>query len=470
MSKETGRSARLAQTSDALEGGALRLYESIIMGVAGTAPAFSIAATTGVLIALVGTTAPGSLLYAGLMIAGIALAYLYLNRLNANSGAAYVWVGQVFHPMLGFFAGWAVLVATVIFMVSATLPGAAATLTLIAPAHAKDPNWQTATAAVWLIVISAIVLKGIRITSFVQVVMTLVELVILIGITAAAIVHFAATPAHAPTVDWFRLSSPSFSAFSSAMLIAIFFFWGWDVTANLNEETRDAGSIPGVAAVASVAVTLMLFVLFMVAVLMGLTDAEIRQAGPNVIFALTEKLLPQPYSQIAILGVLLSTIGTLETNILQFTRTLYSQGRDGTLHPRYARVHHKWKTPWVATLVIAGVGLVLLLASTYIGGVNEAMSASINAVGIDVAYYYGFAGIACAWHYRRTCKESLSKAALLVLWPAAGALLLLAVVISGVAQLDVMAKVFGVGGMVIGVLPWVANVRRRRRASSPHRP
>ncbi|CEJ17410.1 probable amino acid transporter transmembrane protein [Ralstonia solanacearum IPO1609] len=116
-----------------LEGQALGLAESVVMGVAGTAPAFSIAATTATLIGAVGPLAPASLLYCGLIMFGVTFAYLHLNRLNPSAGAAYAWVGAIFNRTLGFFAGWALLVASVVFMVSGTIPAATATLTLIAP-------------------------------------------------------------------------------------------------------------------------------------------------------------------------------------------------------------------------------------------------------------------------------------------------------------------------------------------------
>ncbi|MGB8517782.1 MAG: hypothetical protein WCD45_07820, partial [Gallionella sp.] len=106
----------------------LGIGESIVMGVAGTAPAFSIAATTATLAAAVGTLAPASLLYCGLIMFGVTFAYLHLNHLNPNAGASYAWVGNIFNPVLGFFAGWALLVASSVFMVSATIPAATATL------------------------------------------------------------------------------------------------------------------------------------------------------------------------------------------------------------------------------------------------------------------------------------------------------------------------------------------------------
>ena len=46
-----------------LAANSLGIVESIIMGTAGTAPAFSISAATATLVAAIGTLAPASILY-----------------------------------------------------------------------------------------------------------------------------------------------------------------------------------------------------------------------------------------------------------------------------------------------------------------------------------------------------------------------------------------------------------------------
>ena len=94
------------------------------MGVAGTAPAFSVAVTTATIVAAVGVLSVGSILYCGLIMFGITLAFIHLSKITPNAGAAYAWVGHVFGPRWGFFAGWGLLVASVFFMVSATIPAA----------------------------------------------------------------------------------------------------------------------------------------------------------------------------------------------------------------------------------------------------------------------------------------------------------------------------------------------------------
>ncbi|MDB5889080.1 MAG: amino acid permease family protein [Rhodocyclales bacterium] len=438
---------------------ALGVGESIVMGVAGTAPAFSIAATTAALMAAVGTLAPASLLYCGLIMFGVAFAYMHLNSINPNAGASYAWVGAAFHPALGFFAGWALLVASAVFMVSGTIPAATATLSLIRPDLANDPHWVTAIAALWLLAVSAVIIKGIKPTSYTQVAMSVVELLILLLIIVAAVIRYGAAPAHVPTLAWLSATQFTPQLFATGALTALFFFWGWDVTVNLNEETRDAAHAPGRGAMWAMVIVLLLFMAFASVTLLVLSDKEIEQSSTNIVLAVADKLFPKPWSYMAVIAVMLSTIGTLETSILQFTRTMYAKARDGALHRRYAVLHPVWRTPWAATLVIAALGLVLLFLSSNFPSVNQIIKASVNAIGFQVAFYYGLAGFACAWHFRKQAFRSVHDLVFLILWPAASAAFLFFVAVYSIPTFDLTTNVVGIGGIVIGVVPWWFNRR-----------
>ncbi len=445
---------------------ALGLSESVIMGVAGTAPAFSIAATTAALVGTVGVLAPATLLCAGIAMFGIASAFMQLNRLDPNAGASYAWVSRIFNRTLGFFAGWALLLASVVFMVSGTIPAASATLALLAPGQADNPLLVTAVAAGWLVAVGAVVLKGIKLTSIVQIVMTGVELVILLVIAAVALAKFGAQPLHPLSLAWFDPGGFTPQLFAAGAVIAIFFYWGWDVTANLNEETKNARQAAGLGAVISMLLVLALFLLFTAVSLLTLSDAEIARAGANVIFAVAEKLFPPPWSQLAVLAVMLSTIGTLETTILQFTRTMFAKGRDGTFHMRYAQLHAQWQTPWLATLLITVLGLVLLLLSSFSSSIGTILKDSINAIGFQVAYYYGMAGFACAWYYRKNALRSASHLLFQVLWPAGSALFLWVIVLVSLPSFDWTTKLVAIGGMLAGFIPLLLQRRRRRALHS----
>jgi amino acid transporter len=213
-------------------------------------------------------------------------------------------------------------------------------------------------------------------------------------------------------------------------------------------------------------IVLALFMGFAVVILLVLSDQEIQQSSTNVIFAVADKLLPRPWSYAAVVAVMLSTIGTLETSILQFTRTLYAKGRDGILHPRYAILHKHWRTPWVATAMITGIGLVLLFGASYFPSINTIIKDSVNAIGFQVAFYYGLAGFACAWHYRREALQSVFKMVFLLLWPLGSALFLWFIAAYSVPTFDLPTNLVGLGGIAIGVVPLMLNRRMTTRATA----
>jgi amino acid transporter len=115
-----------------------------------------------------------------------------------------------------------------------------------------------------------------------------------------------------------------------------------------------------------------------VTALLVLSDQEILKAETNIIFVMANKIFPKPWSYLAILCVVLSSIGTLETTILQFTRTLFALGRDEVMHSRYALLHQTKNSPWVATLVIWVFGMIFLFLSSYSSTVHTLMKDSMR--------------------------------------------------------------------------------------------
>ncbi len=436
-----------------LEHDVLGLTTSVAMGVAGTAPAYSIAATTATLIGAVGILAPASLLYCGLIMFGITFAYMHLNRMEANAGATYTWVSRIFNDTLGFFAGWAVLVSSALFMVSATIPAATATLLLIAPAAVSSKLAVTVVALAWLAFVGVVVVRGIEVTGAVQNLMTVIEIGVLALVAFVAAWRYGAVAVHRISWSSFSLTQFSLTSFSSGAVISLFFFWGWDVALNLNEETRNASRTPGLGAVVAMVVIMLSFIAFSAITLEVLSEQEIQQSSTNVIFAIADRLFPRPWSYLAVLAVMLSTVGTLETSILQFTRTMFAKSRAGVLHPRWAAIHPKWKTPVAATLLITFIGVALLVLSLLFSSVDGVMKASIDAISVQAAYYYGLAGFACAWHFRKEAASSVFNLVFMFLWPGLSAAILWITALLQLRDFDVPTTVIAIGGILSGFIP-----------------
>ncbi|VVD77290.1 amino acid permease [Pandoraea capi] len=448
-----------------LKADSLGIVESIIMGVAGTAPAYSVEITTSTIVGTAGTLSPASILVCGLVMFGIAYAFINMNRALASAGTSYAWVSMVFGRTLGFFAGWALLVLCCVFMVSAMIPAANATLLIFDRPLMNNVHAVTLIAAGWLTLVSLVVIKGIKLTSYVQVLMTVVEGIILLAIIVAGFVVFPHTPQHAFSWEWFSPFGFTPKVFASSALVAIFFFYGWDVTLNLSEETRDANRTPGRAAFWSMVFLMAFFLVFITLALLGLSDDEIQHFNTNIIFAMAEKLFGPLWGYVAIIAVLLSTVGTVETQMLQFTRTLFAKSRDGALHQRYARLHPRWNTPHIAIFLIWATGLALLLVSSYLPTINVILQDSITAIGFQICFYLGLTGLACGWFYRAELVRGPWRAATHVIWPVASALFLFFIALSSIPTFDWVTNVVGMGGIAVGAIPLLLNRKRLLRVS-----
>ena len=449
-----------------LAGDSLGTFESVVMGIAGTAPAFSVAVTTAAIVASVGVLSVGSVLYCGLIMFGIMLAFVHLSKITPHAGAAYAWVGHVFGEKWGFFAGWGLLVASVFFMVSATIPAATSTLVLIAPQFVENTTWVTLTAAIWLSVVTIVVTKGIKHASYTQLFLTGIETVVIFALIVGAFMQYWGHPAHAPSFLWLSPFSFTPQLFATGALTGMFFYWGWDVTMNLSEETKNGemGKPHSASRGAfwSMVNLILFFIIIMIVVLIVLSDDEIAKANTNVLYAIANKLFPPPWNYLAVLSTILSTIGTIETQILQFSRSMFAMARDGMLHPRYARIHPQWQTPWVATLVIWLLGVLLLFGSSYMSSVKNILESSILAIGFQICFYMSLAGFACAWHYRAKVKNGVYDAISYVAWPLLAASFMVFIALYSVPTFDLVTNVLGIGGILIGFIPLLFSRGRGR--------
>ncbi len=457
----TATKGRGPEHQHSLRTGVLGLFDSVVMGVAGVAPGYSIAASTAVLFGAVALAGPGSLLYCGIAMFGIVWAFNYLGRVEVNAGASYAWVRRALHPVLGYIAGWALIVSALIFMVAGSFPAGAVTLGLFSTTLASNVLAVTLLGAGFFLLMVVAVLLGIRLTAKVQVTMSTVELAILLLFAILALAH--GHDAH--PFSWTWLSPTKFtgmSGFFSGALVAAFYYWGWDTTANLNEETRAAKVTPGFGAIIGVLVVFALFELFTIGSNMVLTPGQITHNAADVLDVLGQAVWPGNGGKIIVIAVILSTIATLETTLIQVTRTLFAMGRDGTLPRGLGMIHRSWRTPWIATIVVAVLSVGLFVASNYVGTLSTIMTDAINAIGEQIAVYYGLAGLAVVVLYRRQIFRSAANFFLMGLWPLAGSVFMFVMFAKVIPGLNGVTNAVGLGALGLGLVPMTIYWVKRR--------
>src|SRR5579863_8714310 len=149
-----------------LKSNAITFLSNIVIGVASTAPAYSLAATLG-FIALVpglGYQSPAVELICFFPMGAIACAYYYMNRADPDCGTTFAWVTKSMGPWLGWQGGWAIVVADVLVMPS--LSSVAGNYTFQLFGNTSPTNFEvTVVGIVWIFIMTAICYIGIELSA-----------------------------------------------------------------------------------------------------------------------------------------------------------------------------------------------------------------------------------------------------------------------------------------------------------------
>ena len=436
----------------------LSFFESLTLGVAGSGPANAISLAMGALIGTAGLRSPLYVLIFAVPMLGIALAYKALNRRVTHAGAAFNWVGLTFGKFHGFMSGWALITAQMIFIISGVVPLSTAVLDFINPALANSVPLTTGLSALWFLAIVGVIMLGIKMTSYLQLLMVAFEMLVLLGVGIAALIHAHGAP-FANALSWhsykpsFFFSSATLPEFSAAALMVIFLYWGWDVTANLGEETANGEHAAGNGGLSGVFVTIFLYSLYAAVTLMLLSAADTASDSSNLLYSLALAAgLGRPGGLIVSVAVIFSSAATVQTGMLQVTRTLFAMGRDGALPFSFGTVHPRTHNPATATWWLIGTGLVGILVTGFMPSVSAILSDAVAATGLQVAYYFGMAGLVCAWVHRTAYRRSWKQFLLYGLFPGLSAVVLIITGVYAITTFNFTTACVGIGTLLAGVL------------------
>lgn len=422
----------------------LSLFDSTAVAVASVAPAYSIASTIALVVAAVGFTSPAVILVSFIPVLAIAFAYYYMNRQDPNCGASYAWISRTFSPYLGWVNGWVQVSASVLFCTSAAVLIGANTLSflntlgVVNSQVASSTVWTALVASLWFIVITYIVIVGIRATANFQWVLVSIEYVAVIIFSVAAVIKVITSHPHGSSafhIAWLNpLHLDGITGLASGAVLGVFFFWGWDTSSNLNEESKEANSNPGLAGINSMFLLLVVFLVNSIAMQMLLPSSVIQKQGGNALYYFAQQVMPSPWNYIMLLAILSSTVATTQTTLLPASRITLSMARDKVFPSIFASINSKWLTPMYGTVILAGLSFAGIWLITFSSSVNSVFGNLISNIGVLVAFYYGVTGIGSAWAYRKVLTERISVMLFAGVFPFVGGVFLLWIGYQVVAQ------------------------------------
>jgi amino acid transporter len=455
---------------------AIGYLSNLVIGIASTAPAYSLAATLGFIVAVsgVGVHAPAVLLVSFVPMLLIAAAYKYLNRADPDAGTTFAWTTRALGPATGWVNGWAIFLADVIVMASLAQIAAVYTFKLF--------NWESAAgskgaiiagAVIWIALMTWICWRGIELSARIQQFLLGAEITILTLFAVVAFVKvYGGHPSGSirPQLSWFNPFALGFGSLVDGVLLGVFIYWGWDSGVAVNEESEDPNEGPGRAAVVSTVLLVLIYVIVTASAqaFHGVDFLTSKENQGDILSALGKPVLGGVLYKLLIIAVLTSASASTQTTILPTARTTLSMAHWKAVAAVLGRVHKRYLTPDVSTI---GMGVVSIVFTVVLLLLSENVLAdSITAIGFPICFYYGFTGIACAVYYRHELGKSARNMILLGLAPLAGGLMLFGVFLKAMIYYGHAANVesppilgitlpiwMGIGGLLFGVVLMLAS-------------
>jgi len=394
-----------------LKTGALGMVSSIVIGVASTAPGYSLASSLGLVVAAVGLLSPAVMWVSFIPMLLVATSYYYLNRVDPDCGTTFSWGTRAFGPVTGWIGGWAIVIADVVVMANlAQIAGSYTFLLFNADKLANSTYWVMLVGVLWIVVMTWICYVGIEISAKTQWFLLGAEIVILVIFAVVALWKvYNQTPPPVgsihPSWSWLNpFDVSSTNALISGVLVAIFIYWGWDSLVSVNEETEDAERTPGIAAILSTIILVAIYVIVSIAAQAFHGTQFLVNNSDDVLSALGKAVLGSPWYKLLIIAVLTSASASTQTTILPTSRTTLSMASHGAIPKYFARIHPRYLTPSTSTLWMGAVSIVWYVFLTIVS--QNILYDSIAALGLMIAFYYGLTGFACVWFFRRNLKSA----------------------------------------------------------------
>ena len=134
-------------------------------------------------------------------------------------------------------------------------------------------------------------------------------------------------------------------------------------------------------------------------------------------------MLGSPLDKLVVLAIITSALASTQTTILPASRTTLSMARQGAFPAAFGRVHPRFLTPHVSTIVIgarrgaSGSACCSRCSENFVYD-------SLTALSLMIAFYYALTGFACAIYYRRELTKSVKNFLFIGVGPVVGGLIL----------------------------------------------
>jgi APA family basic amino acid/polyamine antiporter len=316
-----------------------------------------------------------------------ALSFAELGARRPQAGGGYIYLTEIFGPLAAFLYGWTFLLiinSGGIAAVAVTFARYSADLFRLSASYVKP------LAAGALVGLSVVNYFGVRAGSMTQNIFTVLKLLALAALIGAGVFFaghslYPPAPSAPASIEGFGV----IRALGYALIPVLFAYGGWQYSNNIASEiVAPERTLPKALAI-GVAVVVAVYVLANV--------AYIRTLGPD---GLASSIAPAADTMRTVMGpiggavmaagIMVSTIGFVNSGILSAPRMLQAMAGDGLFFRFAARLHPKYHTPTGGIVIQAVWAIALVLSGTYGQLLDYVVFGDWIFFGLIVATLFGY--------------------------------------------------------------------------------
>lgn len=441
-----------------LRKGSVSLVGAVAIGLAATAPAYSLTGALGYGALEVGYQLPIVFVVSVIPMLFVALAYKHLTDAARDSGTVFTWGSKAIGPRIGWFGGWALLLSSILAGVGAAQVMVNATAVVLG---VDEPAlwFQLPVAAGFILLTTWLVSLGAEESSRTTLLLTVLQyggLALFAAILFLSVLRGeASATAESFSWSWFNpFAVESFSALLGGFLVALFIFWGFDASLAMSEETKGSAEQAGRSGLVAIVITVVTYVVFTLA---AISFAGVDENSPtsltnedsidDVFTTLATETVGSAGAVVAALIVGVSAFSATMSTVMPTARGVLAMATYKALPGRFASVDEATQTPRFATWTIGLTSLAIYSALSLVS--ESIVEDSVYSVGIAIITYYSVVSLSSVLYFGRSAFRSVRTAFGQVILPLIGACVLVpAGVIEAINMTD---PDYGSGGSVAGV-------------------
>ena len=289
------------------------------------------------------------------------LALAELAALLPQAGGPYVYLREAYGRLPAFLWGW-----TEFWVIRTGSVGALVTATVIYlnKVVPMSRGAQEAGAVAIVLLLSAASVVSTRCAAWIQNLTSVAKVAFLAAIIVLPY-FFKSTGTNHLVPLWPESYSPSiWRGLGAAMIAVLWAYDGWINITPVAEEIREPQRNVPLALGLGMLVVISVYVLANVAYHLVLPIGAVARAPENAVAAeMCRVLLGDVATRFVAVGVLCSTFGAANSNLITGPRIFFAMARDGLLPAAICKVHDRWQTPANAVVLQCGWTVALIVVA-----------------------------------------------------------------------------------------------------------